>query len=144
MKSGGQLKHFIFAALIAVIAYAACFYAIEHQRARNGPWQVTFAGGEGKPPSMNINEPRLGIANLKISFPRQTVSATNATVIFDRPREVPFELPFGQCVFMDALTQPGTVTMVMFGHEIQLVPRVLTIDKKEYPWRSDAAIEVTP
>jgi hypothetical protein len=56
---------------------------------------------------------------------------------------VPFDVPFGKCVFMDTTFLPGTLAFELFGHEIQLIPRVLTIDKQEQPWRSNVIIPVT-
>ena len=32
---------------------------------------------------------------------------------------------------------PGVVTMNLLGHEIELMPRTLVIDKKEIPWTAD-------
>ena len=43
---------------------------------------------------------------------------------------------------MDTISLPGTVTFQMFGHEIELLPRVLTIDRQEYPWRPEATISL--
>jgi hypothetical protein len=31
----------------------------------------------------------------------------------------------------------------MFGHEIELLPRVLIIDHKEFPWKSEQKISLT-
>ncbi len=42
--------------------------------------------------------------------------------------------------FMDTTSLPGTVVLKLFGHEIQLMPRVLTVDKKERPWRSEETL----
>ncbi len=145
MKPARPLKHLIAAFVITALVYAACFHLIEHHRAKNGPWRVTFASAGGdSAPCLIIDEPRLNITGLKITFPGHTAPATNVVVVFDRPREVPFPLPFGDCVFMDALTLPGTVVVAAFGHEIQLLPRVLTMDKKEYPWQSDTTLEAAP
>jgi hypothetical protein len=33
---------------------------------------------------------------------------------------------------------PGVVTMNLLGHEIELMPRTLVIDKKEVPWINPA------
>jgi hypothetical protein len=41
---------------------------------------------------------------------------------------------------MDTTFLPGTIVFEMFGHEVQLIPRVLTIDKQEQPWRVDEEI----
>jgi hypothetical protein len=143
MKPAGPLKLFVSAFVIAVLVYAVAFYAIEHRRTKNGPWRVTFSSADGaSPPSLVIDEPQLNIANFKIDFPGQTAPATNAVLVFDQPQEVPFAVPFGNCIFMDAISLPGTVAFNIFGHEIQLIPRVLTIDKKEYPWQSNATLDL--
>jgi hypothetical protein len=144
MKPAGPFKLFLSAFIVAVFVYAVAFYGIEHRRTKNGPWQVTFTSADGAPPCLIIDEPNLGVTNLKIAFPGQTAPATNAVMSFDQPQEVPFAVPFGNCVFMDAISLPGTVAFSVFGHEIQLIPRVLTIDKKEYPWQSNTAIELAP
>jgi hypothetical protein len=44
---------------------------------------------------------------------------------------------------MDTTFLPGTIVFDLFGHEIQLIPRVLRIDGKEIPWQSNATIPVT-
>jgi len=62
------------------------------------------------------------------------------TLAFEQPRQVPYDLPIGRCLFMDTTFLPGTIVMEIFGHEIQLIPRVLTIDRQEQPWKSDAVI----
>ncbi len=139
MKAAGPLKHFIFAFAIAFALYAFCYTGIERRRTRTGPWRVTFTNAAGVP-TMIVNEARLGISNLTIDFPSESAAATNYTMVFDQAQPVPFEVPFGRCVFMDPTFLPGTIVFDSFGHEIQLLPRVLTIDKKEYPWQSRTAI----
>lgn len=136
MKLSGPLKHFIIAFVIAVIIYAIFYSFIENRRTRQGPWRVTFSS-EGNLPTLSIEEPQLHLANIKITFPGETGSTTNLTLIFLQPKEVPFDVPFGKCVFEDTTFQPGTVVFNLFGHEIQLMPRVLTIDHREYTWESD-------
>ena len=129
MQPGLPLKRIFCVFLISLAAYPVIFFLIEHARTRKGPWRITFAtAGESSHPCLIINEPRLNLADVKITFPRQSIPATNTVLIFDQPREVPFDVPFGQCIFLDLLSQPGTVTLRLFGHEIQLLPRVLTID----------------
>ncbi len=142
MKRAGSLKHFIFAFVIALLLYATFYSGIEHRRTRNGPWQVTFANAGGIP-TVIVNEPKLRISNLKINFPSEAASSTNFTMTFDQPQPVPFAVPFGQCVFMDTTFLPGTIVFNLFGHEIQLLPRVLTIDKKEHPWQSGTTISLS-
>ena len=166
MKSEGPIKHFVFAFLLALVGYIIFYEAIEHQRTRKGPWQVTFTRTPAGAPALVINQPKLAITNVQISFPGETFPVTNAggasafdrarlespatnsqspgtTLLFAQPQPVPYDVPFGTCVFMDTTFLPGTVTFDMFGHEIELLPRVLVIDRQEHRWQSDTAIALT-
>ena len=149
MRKFGQAestaRHFILAFLLALVGYIVCYQSIEHRRARNGPWRVTFKRGNGEVPTIVIDQPKLAITNLQVRFAGEALPGTNGPVrlVFDQPRAVPYEMPFGQCVFMDTTFLPGTVTLQLFGHEIELLPRVLVIDRQEHPWRPDECIVVT-
>jgi hypothetical protein len=145
MKSSGPLKHLIFAFIIAVVVYAVFFYGIEHRRTVNGPWQVTFTNSEAGLPELIVSQPKLKVSNLKIEFldDKMPLTNSNGRLIFDTPKEVPLNVPFGKCIFMDTTFLPGTVTFDLFGHEIELLPRVLIINKKEYPWRSEMTISLS-
>jgi hypothetical protein len=142
MKPQGQAKHFILAFLLALVGYIVCYQAIEHRRTRNGPWRVHFTTTQGGVPAIEIDQPKLAITNVQITFAGMTPPSTNgpAVFIFDQPRPVPYEVPFGKCVFMDTTFLPGTITLDLFGHEIELLPRVLVIDRQEHPWLSNATI----
>ena len=142
MKSDNPLKHFVLAFLLALIIYAIFYQGIEYRRSRNGPWQVTFTNGPAGIPTIVINQPKLSISNVQISFPGETLASTNAagTLIFNQPRQVPYDVPFGKCIFMDTTFLPGTVTFQLFGHEIELLPRVLMIDHEEHPWVSQSTL----
>jgi hypothetical protein len=142
MKPERPAKHFILAFLLALAGYIIFYQIIEHRRTRNGPWRVTFTTGSSNVATIVIDQPMLAITNVQILFAEETLSATNSpvTLLFDQPRAVPFEVPFGRCVFMDTTFLPGTVTFQLFGHEIELLPRVLVIDRQEHRWRSGAAI----
>jgi hypothetical protein len=186
MKPAGPLKHFILAFLLALVGYIVFYQIIEHRRTRNGPWRVTFTDSAAGVPAIFINQPKLAITNVQISFaekPRHepalemdgplslslspprgervpkageeavrgfkarilsgnSLPATNSpvTLVFSQPKPVPYEVPFGKCVFMDTTFLPGTVTFQLFGHEIELLPRVLVIDRQEHAWRPDMTI----
>jgi hypothetical protein len=142
MPSRSPVKHFALAFVIALVLYLITYHTIEHLRTRHGPWQVTFTNQSGAP-ALVINEPQLNLANITISFPGQSASFTNQTIRFNPPQDVPFDLPFGQCKFEDTTFQPGTIVIIAFGHEIQLMPRVLTIDRKEFLWMSDHTLQLT-
>jgi hypothetical protein len=163
MKREGLAKHFLLAFLLALVGYIFFYQTIEHRRTRKGPWQVTFSHNTAGDPAIIIAQPKLAITNVQISFLGEIFSVTNAagplasrrerlnspvahsssltaTLLFAQPKPVPYEVPFGQCLFMDTTFLPGTITLQIFGHEIELLPRVLVIDGQEHPWRSDITI----
>jgi hypothetical protein len=128
--------------LVVLVGYAGLFGWIEHRRAVKGPWVVTCTSAAGVP-SLVINQAALGIRDVRIVFASaQSPSNTTQRVEFSQARPWPFAVPFGRCIFMDSTFLPGTIVLEMFGHEIQLMPRVLTIDKAERPWRSGETIEL--
>jgi hypothetical protein len=141
VHSSSPLKHFVIPFLIAIVIYVVFYNGIEHRRTRNGPWRVTFTN-DATIPTLIVNEAQLNIFNLKINFPGETSSLIESNMVFDQPQPVPFEVPFGQVIFEDTTFQPGTIVFKMFGHEIQLLPRVLTIDKLEYPWQSEKTVSL--
>jgi hypothetical protein len=141
-RADGTLKLFLTAFLIAVFAYVTFFSCDAYLRTRNGPWLVTFASDAADTPTITINEPKLGIAGVRIVFNREkTPSRRSSEVAFTRPR---MPVPFGKVIFDDLMYQPGNVTLDLFGHEIQLLPRVLTVNQKEFPWRSNTILTLTP
>jgi hypothetical protein len=146
MKSDGPLKHFLLAFLLALVCYAVLYRGCETRRTRRGPWEVTFTTNTTGFPLLVINQPRLAITNKQITFPEQRAPATSAleTIWFRQPKPVPFPVPFGQCIFMDTTFLPGTVVFQLYGHQIELMPRVLITDRQEHPWFSDNPITLHP
>ena len=164
MKKDNPAKHFIAAFLIAAVLYVIAYTWIEHRRTRKGPWEVTFA--DVNPPEMIINQSWLGISNVAIIFPngkmaasenqtnqgsfavtatkengRASAPSARTVLTFAQARSVPYPVPFGTCAFMDTTFLPGTVSFTnLFGHEIELLPRVLIIDRQEHPWKSGERI----
>lgn len=140
MKSDGFLKHLIAASALALLLYAGLYAGIEHRRAQKGPWMVTFTNDASGAAAIRIDEPKLGITNFQVIFPAQTNFHSPAVVVFNKPKVPPFDLPFGQCIFMDTTFLPGTIVVSLFDHEIQLIPRTLTADKIEIPWQSNTNV----
>jgi hypothetical protein len=144
MRTDGLVKHLLVVFVLALGVYALLYGTIEHRRTRKGPWNVTFTRSDDAP-ALLINQPRLALTNVQIRFlgsPAPTNAAS--TLVFSQPKPVPFEIPFGECVFMDATFLPGTLTFRLFGHEIELLPRVLIIDHEEHPWVSGSTITLPP
>ena len=126
----------------ALVGYAVVYRWIEHRRVIKGPWVVTCTTETGTP-TLIVNQTTLGIRDVRVVFAGASVpSNTTQAVEFSQARPWPYSVPFGQCVFMDTTFLPGTIALEMFGHEIQLLPRVLTIDKVERPWRNGETIEL--
>lgn len=115
---------------------------IERRRVEKGPWVVTFTTESGVP-VLIANQETLGIRDVRIMFFDERVEMNSTqTVEFSHARQVPFDVPFGRCVFLDPLYLPGTVALDVFGHEVQMLPRVLTIDKVERPWRNGEIVKL--
>jgi hypothetical protein len=138
MKRDRLLRHTLVAFGIALLIYVTFYTAIEHRRIRTGPWQVTFTNNTASAPAIIINQPALGITNVQVSFVGESNALPEAarTLQFGEARAVPFEVPFGKCAFLDTTFLPGTVALNLFGHEVQLLPRVLTVDRVEHAWHS--------
>lgn len=147
MKSDNPWKHVLAAFLLAVLVYAVAYSFIEHRRVRKGPWQIAFATDpKSHSPCLVINQPVLGLTNIQIVFPNEAVPAGNFPITnsYDQPRQVPFPVPFGECVFMDTTFLPGTLTIRAYGHEIEFLPRTMVIDHTERSWPSNEAITLLP
>jgi hypothetical protein len=138
VKFGASTKHFVLAFLLAAMCYALFYTGIENRRIRKGPWQVTFTtNATTGTPLLVINQPKLAITNVQINFLDEAdVPADPVKMIFNEPRLVPYDVPFGKCIFMDTAFLPGTVTFKLFDREIELLPRVLIIDHHERAWSS--------
>jgi len=125
-----------------LVGYIFFYHVIEHRRSQKGPWRVTFTTNTADVPAIVINQPALAITNVRINFTGQAPSSTNSpvTLVFRQPKPVPYEVPFGRCIFMDTTFLPGTITLQLYGHEIELLPRVLVIDRQEHAWRPNNTI----
>jgi hypothetical protein len=129
--------------LVTLIVYITVFSLVEGNRRKDGPWELTFTQVNDSP-ALRINQAKLSLTNITILF-AEAIVPTNLpqTIRFQHGQVAPVELPFGKCVFLDTLYLPGTVTCEMFGHEIQLLPRTLTIDRVEHPWHAGEKILLT-
>jgi hypothetical protein len=142
MNRGKYFRPVILIFVVVLVGYGVLFAWIGHRRVAKGPWVVAFVT-EYSVPTLIIDQSKLGIRNVRILLADERLT-TNVvqTLEFSEARSVPFDVPFGKCVFLDPLFLPGTVALEMFGHEIQLMPRVLTIDQVERPWHSGETIEL--
>jgi len=136
-------KHFLAAFAITLLGYIVVFNWIEHRRVKNGPWEVTFQNTGGQL-ELVINQDSGAIRGVRIQFTNAPLSTNlTQTTQFTAGRKVPFDVPFGKCVFLDPLFLPGKVVLEIAGHEIQIMPRVLILDGVEHLWSSTNSFALT-
>ena len=145
MKSDSLLRHVIVPFAIAVVVYIVFYTLIEHRRTKNGPWRVTFTSNASHEAALSIDQPALGITNAGVVFKDQILPANFPTKVltFEQPKPVPYDAPFGKCIFMDTTFLPGTLVLEAFDHEVQLLPRTLLIDRKEQGWHSGTTLLIS-
>lgn len=142
MKSGFSARSLGLFFVVVFILYLGAFYGCEYMRVRKGPWEVQFMSDSSGRPSIIVYQPALGVSSVEILFHSEQINRSNLSerVSFDRPLK---QGPFGKVIYEDLTFLPGVVTFDLFGHEIELLPRVLIINKKEVPWKSDSTVELT-
>ena len=131
--------------MIVLGLYLATFNGIEYSNRRHGPWDVQFISDGLGNASIVISQPRLKISAERIIFAGERTTQTNQLVRFDHPvTSLPFQMPFGEVIYEDLRALPGVVTFNFFGHEVEVLPRVLIVNKKEIPWKAEAVVELWP
>lgn len=140
-----KFRIFLIPLIAALTVYFAGFYGVEYWRHRKGPWVVEFVS-TNRTPAIVVSQPVLGITGVTIMLAEETVSNdfTNSTLTFVEPREVPFAVPHGRVVFLDMTFLPGTVTFDLRGHAIELIPRALQVNGREYAWEKGLTITLQP
>src|SRR5262245_25240436 len=142
MKRTITVKSVLITFVVTLVFYLCAYNGLQYLQTRKGPWEVNFATDDSGSPAVTIYEPKLNISSVEILFLGEKVNRTNQSerVVFDKPRK---PIPFGTVIYDDLMFLPGVVTMDLFGHEIELLPRTLIINKREYPWSSDTTIELS-
>lgn len=125
---------------LAVGCYVVGFGVDRQLRTRRGPWSVTFQQGEGGDACLVIQQPRLGIRDVQVSFAGERWTQAPVTVRFEHPRE---SVPLGRVKYDDLSYLPGVVTLELYGHEIELLPRVLYVDRRAVPWTQATNLVLT-
>jgi hypothetical protein len=141
-KEENILKHAAVAFVIALLGYVLFYSCDAHLRTRKGPWIVDFQATTNGEPLIVINEPRLKIENVRILLAGEKATNTPGTVRFESPQHL--ETPFGRVRFHDLTYLPGTITLDVYGHEIEMLPRTLFLNTKEVPWQNNALFVLTP
>jgi hypothetical protein len=132
VKSPSSLRQLLIGAfLVAALFYGGGFALNEYLRQRRGPWEVTFASRSNGVPTLVIRQPHLGIEAVQLEFPVESYTNPAATVRFDTPRQ---PLPVGEVKHDDLSYLPGVVTLEIYGHEIELMPRQLYVNRRSHAW----------
>ena len=141
MKSDGFPKSFVVVGAGVIAFYFVFFYGIEGCRHRKGPWEVTFATN-ATGPTLLVRQNALKIDCL-IMCAGETTTATNLpeTIRFAVPKHA---VPFGKVIYEDLTQLPGVVTFDLFGHEVELLPRTLIVNKRQIAWNSQRSVELWP
>ena len=141
MQTDRLPKHLLIGFILAILGYSAFFLIDQMFRTRKGPWEVTFTtNGQGHA-TILIDQNSLGINDVQITFQSEHVTNTPGVVRFDKPKQT---LPFGKTKFEDLTYLPGSVAFDFFGHEVELLPRTLYLNKKEHAWQSAKSHVLTP
>jgi hypothetical protein len=141
MKSGFPYKPVTLLFLIVLGIYLAVFYGFEMVRHRKGPWEVDFRTNAQGSALIRVSQPRLGLKDVQITFHGEDARNASGRVAFDRVRT---PVPFGKVIYEDLTFLPGVVTFDLFGHEVEILPRALIVNKEQIPWRSGAEIDLWP
>ena len=145
MKKNEFIRNAVIIFILTLLFYVAGYNWIEHRRHFKGPWEVVFVTQTNGECSMRITQPALQISQtLKFAGEKSKGPATEVKMRFEQPiLELPSEVPFGKVIYQDLTFLPGVVTMHLFSHDIELLPRVLIVDKSEYPWRAGSEVVAT-
>ena len=141
MKPAAAAKPFLLVFLVVLALYLGSFYGLEFLRHRKGPWQLDFGANNQSEPTVIIRQPASQITNLMLIFHGEKVTNNAGTASFDKVKQEP---PFGRLLYQDLTFLPGVLTFDFYGHEIEILPRVLVVNKKEFPWQSGTTIDLWP
>jgi hypothetical protein len=139
-KSEGFLRHIFGAFGLALLIYVSFYSCDRHLRLNKGPWEVSFIT-TNRAPALIISQAKAGISNVTVIALSESVPQGAGVVRFDSVQK---PIPFGKVKFEDLTYLPGTVVFDLSGHEVELLPRTLIINKKEIPWRSGSTILLNP
>lgn len=142
MRTDGLFKILATGFLLALVLYLGAFKWIDYQREHKGPWIIEFTTDSNGVPSLTVSQAFLKIPPHRLTFPETTVTETNyqRSIKFDHAVS---KVPFGELVFQDPLYLPGSAVFNFWGHEVQIIPRTLIVDRKEIPWNSTTNMTVT-
>lgn len=134
---------FAIPAVIALLGYIVLYATDVRLRERRGPWEATFQVETDGTPAVVLRHDTLGIQDVRVRFVGEHVDTNTpplpATVRFDQPSA---PVPFGKTAFDDLMYLPGTVVLQCFGHEVQMLPRTLYLNRRGVDWSSGKTFDL--
>jgi hypothetical protein len=107
-------------------------------------WSVTFEVSDGQT-SLDITSGKFKNKRLQILLPHAATPLPMGprTVVFWK-KEAAAQVPFGTVNFVSPRPAPGRVTLLVLGHEIDLRPQAVYLDRQEYKLDSNRIIRLLP
>ena len=136
-----MLKRVLGMFVVCLVLYLIAFHSDNYVRTRKGPWILSFTNEPSGEPALLIAQPKLGIGNFKLVLGGERTTNAPAVVRFSGPG---LSIPFGTIIFFDTTYLPGTVTLDLFGHGVELLPRALRVNRKEIPWQGETTLRLEP
>ncbi len=130
--------------LAVFLLYGILYKAADYGRGRMGPWILTFDEAPSGSPRVTINHDKLQIRGVQIVADGDAAVPDGrgpATVRFRSPADEP---SFGKVLFTDLTFLPGVITLDFFGHEVEILPRVLVINRKSFAWSQAKEFRLLP
>jgi hypothetical protein len=140
MSGNRILPHLLSALALAAVIYGGGFWLDHHLRTRRGPWAIEFTRTPDDSPMIVIHQPSLGIRDIRVLFPGEVAAKPSATIRFGTPEQA---VPWGRVKYEDLTYLPGVVTLELFGHEIEMLPRTMYVNRQSVPWLSATNITLT-
>jgi hypothetical protein len=125
---------------MALLLYIAGFTLNERLRLRRGPWEMSFQARPNGDTEVQIRQPALGIGPVTILFAGEPYTNDVMNVRFDTPRK---PVPVGRVKYDELTYLPGVVTLDLFGHELELLPRTLYVNRVPHAWSLSTNLVLT-
>ncbi len=132
-----SIRSLVITFLVALLFYVLAYAWLSRRQTSRGPWQVSFTTNAAGFAELVVAQPALGISNVQVIFSGESpgIDGLSETVSFRKPKTA---VPFGRVIFDDLVFQPGTVTLDVFGHEVELLPRTLVLNRRTVGWTNGA------
>lgn len=141
MRFGITLKSIALAFVVVTALYFGTFAGIEHLRYRQGPWEATFAVGAAGEPSVTLAQAHRGLTSVRLVVHGEHTTNAPGTVRFSKVQQ---SVPFGRVIYEDLTFLPGVVTLDLFGHEVELLPRALIVNRRAIGWTNGMTVDLWP